>query len=940
MKLIEASSLRVTRLQVFSMVTGIFVATFGFVVFLSSLLNLSTFSTVKTNTALAFVLSGFSLALLARYEKWSKLSVLMSSLVTFIGIVTLLEWRLNTDLYIDEFFAGLPKAESLEGHPGRMTPAAAAAMVLIGLSLIGHATKKTIAIAQGIAIGVLLLGFVPLIGYAYGVVAFYSFGRYSSIALPTAICLVTLSAGLLAVCSNEGLMKAVLGESVGGIMARRLLPAALLLPVLIGWLRLEGQHYGFYDTAMGTALLALTHVVVFFFLILFNARLLRKTEQERALSVAESTRLSVQVEEHLTARNAAWIRVAQSQEQLAALIDSASDAIISVDENQNITLFNPAAERMLGVTKEAALHHPISRFIEMELSPVNRHEPQSIIGPDTYLVSTTEAAGRKLQLEASISHAENSRGKSATFILRDVTERRRAEQVAKESEERLNIVIESLTEGLVIADLDGQILHWNEAALKAHGFATLEECLLKLADFQKIFKLSTCDGRVLKIDEWPLSKIIAGEILADYEVRVQKINSNWSRIFSYGGSIVKEPNGQRLAFVTINDITERKQFEESLREQAKILDLAPVIIRDLEDRIMMWNFGAEQMYRWSADEALNKVSHSLLHTEFPRPLEEITARLLDRDHWEGELVHFRKDGIRLVVASQWVLHRDEYGNPKAVLEINNDITERKLAEEEIKRLNEELEQRVIDRTAQLQAANKELEAFSYSVSHDLRAPLRHINGFSQALLEDYEDKLDAMGKSYLNEVRMASQEMAHLIDDVLQLARVTRTEMHREPVNLSELAQGVLSELQKVDRERSVDINIQSDLAVQCDRRLMRIVLANLLGNAWKFTSQRPHAEVTFGQAKANGEHVYFVRDNGAGFDMAFAGKLFGAFQRLHTMSEFEGTGIGLATVQRIINRHGGRVWAEGKPNEGATFYFALPGFMERGDEKQSDFSR
>jgi signal transduction histidine kinase len=245
--------------------------------------------------------------------------------------------------------------------------------------------------------------------------------------------------------------------------------------------------------------------------------------------------------------------------------------------------------------------------------------------------------------------------------------------------------------------------------------------------------------------------------------------------------------------------------------------------------------------------------------------------------------------------------------------LEQEIEERKRIEEEIQRVNREL-----------LVTNKELEAFSYSVSHDLRAPLRSIDGFSQALLEDCADALDERGKSYLHRVRAAAQRMGSLIDDFLSLAKVTRAEVHVERLSISNLARSVAAELQKTQPERQVDFQIEDGLEASADTRLLRIVLENLLGNAWKFTSKRTHATIQIGAVEANGAQAYFVRDNGAGFDASYTERLFGAFQRLHAMTEFPGTGVGLATVQRIIQRHGGRVWAEGLVDRGATFYFTL----------------
>jgi light-regulated signal transduction histidine kinase (bacteriophytochrome) len=238
--------------------------------------------------------------------------------------------------------------------------------------------------------------------------------------------------------------------------------------------------------------------------------------------------------------------------------------------------------------------------------------------------------------------------------------------------------------------------------------------------------------------------------------------------------------------------------------------------------------------------------------------------------------------------------------------------------------HDQLEQRVEERTKELATTNKELEAFSYSVSHDLRTPLRSIDGFSQALLEDYSDKLDPAGKDHLQRVRRAAQRMSELIDDILKLSRVTRSAMRRENLDLSAMAHSIAEELRLAEPDRHVEFAIEGGLIASGDSQLLGVAMQNLLGNSWKYTSRHASSRIEFGKSELNGKHPFFVRDDGAGFDPRYADRLFGAFQRLHTTTEFPGTGIGLATVQRIIHRHGGEIWAEGAIEKGATFYFTL----------------
>ena len=511
-----------------------------------------------------------------------------------------------------------------------------------------------------------------------------------------------------------------------------------------------------------------------------------------------------------------------SEKSLTNIIALAADAIISVDEDQRILIFNQGAERIFGYTAAEILGQPLDKLLPARVAAVHReHVRRFAAEPDAARemnrrmgIHGRRKDGTEFPAEASISKVKQNGNFQFTVFLRDISERKKAEDALRESEQRLRIIIETEPECVKVVSPRGNLLEMNAA-----GLAMLEV-----------------------------------------------------------ESLGEAQHGLLMDFIL-------PEYHDAFRA--------------LHSRVMQGESGT----------------------------------------LEFEVLGLR--GTRRWLETHAAPMRDAANKVVSLLGITRDITERKRAEEEIRQLNVNLERHVLERTAELAAANQELEAFSYSVSHDLRAPLRSIDGFSQAVLEDYADRLDDQGREHLNRVRAATQHMGHLIDDLIKLARVTRAEMHRESVDLSALAGDVLAELRKREPDRRVEHPIEPNLVAEGDARLLRVVLDNLLGNAWKFTGKQAHARIEFGalpQASPGMDEVdrvgnrrsetdgpaYFVRDNGAGFDMTYAGKLFGAFQRLHTAHEFPGTGVGLATVQRIVHRHGGRVWAEGAVGKGATFYFTL----------------
>ncbi len=502
-----------------------------------------------------------------------------------------------------------------------------------------------------------------------------------------------------------------------------------------------------------------------------------------------------------------------------------------------------------------------------------------------------------------------------------------AENVRRQQElfgtnQTLHAIVSASPVGIVALDRDAVVTLWNKSAEKLFGWRADEV-------IGRPYPLIPPDdlGEARK----NIERTLEGGVVTDLETRRLRKDG---ALLDVSISISPLSNADGIIsgiIIIIADITERKRAEESLRrseENYRLLFTAnphPMWVYDCETLVFLEvNVAAVRHYGWSREEFLAMTIRDIRPPEDLSLLMEAVSRADSGHHDAGIWRHRKKDGtvIRVAVAT----HALEFAGRSARLVLCNDVTEQLAAREEILRLNTDLEERVRQRTADLEAANRELEAFSYSVSHDLRAPLRHLDGYGAVLREEYGERLDDKGRGYLDRMGAAVRKMDQLINDMLTLAQVSRQGIHTSVVDLSGLADGILAELRQSQPQRSVSAAVAPGIEVQGDPNLLRVVMENLLANAWKYTGKTADAAIAFGMVEEGGEAVCFVRDNGVGFDMAYADKLFTPFQRLHAAEEFAGTGIGLATVQRIIHRHGGRIWAEGEEGRGAAFYFTLPG--------------
>jgi PAS domain S-box-containing protein len=622
-------------------------------------------------------------------------------------------------------------------------------------------------------------------------------------------------------------------------------------------------------------------------------------------------------------RKRAEIALRESETKYRTMFEASTDAIFLEALDGRVFDCNTSACKMLGYTKEELLKLTVADLVPEEIAAaLSEVISQELTTGGVFVEAANKRKnGQVFPVEVSTQITAIKGEPRVIAYVRDITGRKRAEQELQAERDFAQQVMNAMGQGLTVTNAEGRFEFVNPAFAQMLGHTPEELSGKRPSD------LTLPEDHAILAESRALRSEGKTTI---YETRLRRADGS-----SVPALITGTPRWRQGrvegAIAVVTDLTERKQAEIAQRESEAMLKsifrAAPTGIGLVSNRVILAvNDRICEMVDRSREELLGQSARVLYPTDedFEYVGREKYAQIRERGTGTVETRWQRRDGaIMDVLLSSTPFDPDNLAAGITFTAL--DITERKRVEEEIRRLNAELEQRVAERTAQLEAANKEMEAFSYSVSHDLRAPLRSIDGFGRALLQDYAGCLDEPGQHYLHRIRAATLQMSQLIDDLLKLSRLTRSEICRGPVDLSALAQTIAVELQATRPERQVEWSIAPGLVVNADAHLMRIILANLLGNAHKFTAKHSTARIEFGMIEQEGQPVYFVRDDGAGFDMTYADKLFGAFQRLHSADEFEGTGIGLATVQRIVHRHGGRVWAEGAVEQGATVYFTLP---------------
>jgi PAS domain S-box-containing protein len=620
---------------------------------------------------------------------------------------------------------------------------------------------------------------------------------------------------------------------------------------------------------------------------------------------------------------------------LAAIVESSDDAIISQDLQGTITTWNRGAERMFGYLADDVAGGPISVII-----PPERGEEEAEIlrqiarGQRIERFETVRVRkdGKRVEVSMSISPLmKDGQVIGASKIARDISGYKRMLREAEQQRSRLEVTLASIGDAVIVTDTTAAVTFMNSVAEGLTG-CKVEDARGK--PLESVFNIVNETTR--RRAENPVTCALRDGLtigLANHTVLVAKNGAEYA--IDDSAAPIREGDGEIAGVVLVfRDVTGARAAADFRARLAAIVQSSDdaIVGKDLTGRIMSWNAGAERLFRYSAEEAIGRPISIIIP---PDRLQEETM-ILERIRRGERVDHFEtlrvtKDHRKVYVSLSISPILDAEGHVIGASKIARDITESKKMEQElvearlrIEKYSQELERTVQERTAELNAANQELEAFNYTVAHDLRAALRNIRGLLSILQEEAMPAMVPEQRDLIDRLSKSAERMTKLLEDLLNLSRLGKHELERTQVSIDELVRRAIAELTAETQGRQIDWSIAPLPTLWCDPGLMQQAIINLLSNALKYTRPRPVAKIEVGQLAINGEAAIYVRDNGIGFSMEQAQKLFTPFHRLHPERQFEGSGIGLAAIDRIIRRHGGRIWAESKPDEGATFYFTL----------------
>ena len=646
-----------------------------------------------------------------------------------------------------------------------------------------------------------------------------------------------------------------------------------------------------------------------------NGHIVHIQLQSKAVEEKEPLRVWTIVSD-ITQRKQIEEALRESEERYRSIVDNLQDGYIRANKDGIVIMASPSIAHMYRVdSPQEMLGLPA---LSLYKNPEDRHALLEELKKRKKVSDFESEALRKdgtsfpVSLNAQFYYDAQGQIQGTEAFVRDSTERKRAENALRESEAFTRLVLNSLFAFVGVMTPDGTLIYVNKAPLEAAGITADEVCGKKFWDAY----WWNYDSQVQEQVRAAIERAALGEI-ARYDVQIRIANDSKMWI-DFQIAPLRNQYGRIIHLIpSAMDITQRKRHEEMISHLSALVQSAndAIISKDLNGVIQSWNIGAEKIFGYTAQEAIGRNISFLAPPGHINEESDIIRRIAEGEYIDNfETVRIRKDGTIIHVSLTFSAIKDASDKITGVSKIAHDITDRKLVEEKLKEASEHLE-----------AANEELEAFSYSVSHDLRAPLRHMSGFVDLLQKKLGDQLDETTHKYTIAIATASKKMGMLIDDLLAFSKIGRIEMKRRKISLNPLVRGVVREIKAEAKGRDIVWEIDELPDVYGDRSLLRLALVNLMSNAVKYSSTRSRAEIKIACKDEGSEMICLVKDNGVGFDMQYMDRLFDVFQRLHTQDEFEGTGIGLANVKRIISRHGGRVWAEGAVGQGATFYFTLP---------------